>query len=445
MWQGLGQRWWQGLGRLKWPRSLSPSVFCSGPPRRIALGRVGDDWAPGQLIVSRDSEDAAAADLLGRVAEGEVQDFSVLDSLSERLARLDLPSHADLGLDTRLIAVPDGEEISAIAELMGRYLELRIDRPYGRASLLATPNAQMRIASVCATRLRPGDRDASYLEMMNAHARPAPGATLGTAVALLDSGIDTCGEFNVRRAANFIDDDHDVTDQWGHGTAVATLIRQLAPDAELYVAKVANDQGRVSEWDVLAALHLPPDVQVVNISLAFPLAGVDCPHCGRHSHVSRSRVFERILKRVCDADQQPLIVAAAGNDRQSQLAFPARFRDVIAVSSVTSSGALSPFSNHGVAAHDGKPHPNRFVLPGGAHESTEWVVEDPTTNKHWVGTSFAAGYASGIILNVIGADADGRPSNDDVLDRLKLSADRSSSNYALPTHGHGVMQLPSAW
>jgi Subtilase family len=429
------------VGKVPWPLWPSHGRVGASPPRCSEVEHVGD-WFPGQLILSRDLEDRAGAALLAGLRENEFEGLSLLESMERRLARLQLPRHETLGLETVLVAVPDGEEIPAISELMSRYLELSLGRASeGRASVLVTPNARLHLAAVCATELRPGDKEDCYLEMINADSGLVAGATEGTVVAVLDSGIDTCGEFNVGRAVNFIDDNDDVVDEWGHGTAVATLIRRLAPDAELYVAKVANDRGHVSEWDVLAALHLPTDVQVVNISLAFPLGTVNCPYCGRHSHVSRSRVFERILRRVCDREEQPLIVAAAGNDHQPQLAFPARFRDVISVSSIDSSGALSPFSNYGMAAHDGSPHPSRFVLPGGEHEDTEWVIEDPTIGKRWVGTSFSAGYASGIILNLIGGHRKHR-SNDAMLDLLRREADQSVRGYSPATHGCGLMRLP---
>ena len=71
-------------------------------------------------------------------------------------------------------------------------------------------------------------------------------------IAIIDSGVDTAhprirgaiksGRIKVCR--NFLSFDHeDYDDEFGHGTWVALLLLQVAPEAEIYVAKVANSQS----------------------------------------------------------------------------------------------------------------------------------------------------------------------------------------------------------
>lgn len=67
-------------------------------------------------------------------------------------------------------------------------------------------------------------------------------------IAIIDTGIDTndtlieaCMEENkIKDCRGFLDDPNDITDEHGHGTHVTRLILELAPSAEVYVAKVSN-------------------------------------------------------------------------------------------------------------------------------------------------------------------------------------------------------------
>ena len=47
-----------------------------------------------------------------------------------------------------------------------------------------------------------------------------------------------------------------MTDENGHGTVIAQILHDIAPEANLIVYKVADADGRVSEWDTIAALLL---------------------------------------------------------------------------------------------------------------------------------------------------------------------------------------------
>jgi subtilisin family serine protease len=65
-------------------------------------------------------------------------------------------------------------------------------------------------------------------------------------IAVLDTGIDASHEFikSVRRRIkdrkSFVRDDVSIEDNDGHGTHVAALLLDVAPDAEVYIAKVAT-------------------------------------------------------------------------------------------------------------------------------------------------------------------------------------------------------------
>jgi len=66
-------------------------------------------------------------------------------------------------------------------------------------------------------------------------------------IAVLDTGIDTSHEFikgsrrRIKDRKSFVKDDVSIEDNDGHGTHVAALLLDVAPDAEVYIAKVATD------------------------------------------------------------------------------------------------------------------------------------------------------------------------------------------------------------
>lgn len=72
-------------------------------------------------------------------------------------------------------------------------------------------------------------------------------------IAIIDTGIDNedihveiardVGRIKDCNCRGFVKDADDYQDRHGHGTRVARLILQLAPSAELYIAKISNDKS----------------------------------------------------------------------------------------------------------------------------------------------------------------------------------------------------------
>src|SRR5205814_4105514 len=235
------------------------------------------------------------------------------------------------------------------------------------------------------------------------------------------------------------------TDDYGHGTAVTEIIHDLCPTAEFIIYKVADAHGRASEWDTLAAIAVQSDAAIANISLAFGLEGGTCPHCGRESKNSRSAVFENMVRQLDKADDGPLIVAAAGNEALTELSFPARYDNVLAIESINKARELSQFSNRATIDQEGKNHQNVFVLPGGekpagALQPTEYVGTS-SAGQEYYGTSFAAAYASGLIAALWSQPAHSSDDRQQLLDHLRANADQSLPNYDYTIHGNGLMQF----
>lgn len=166
-------------------------------------------------------------------------------------------------------------------------------------------------------------------------------------VAIIDSGIDLPAKVSERRAdvqrhrdslhryKNFTPE----TSSWSdsspsfHGTNCASILLQVAPHAELYIANVVRKStGTPSPSSVSAALEwaLEKKVDIVSMSLGFDQM---------HEDISKQINLAR-LKGV-------LIFAAASNDGPNAPdwgAFPAWLSNVFCINSADSSGAKSWFN-----------------------------------------------------------------------------------------------------
>jgi subtilisin family serine protease len=264
-------------------------------------------------------------------------------------------------------------------------------------------------------------------------------------VLLLDSGVAADAPITVVDRRNIVDpkNPQNTQDDHGHGTAVALLIHDLAPNAQFIIFKVADATDRISEWDALAGVVAKSDAHVVNLSLQFGLLdnGKGCAICGRESQASRSAIFENIVDQLAKRKPRPVVIAAAGNYRDTDLAYPARFADVLAIGGITSRRVLSSDCNSGNTEQAGNPHKNHFVLPGGEWEPTqlEAVMTSPG-GKNWCGSSFACGFAAGLVADLLSRQGVQSFDFDKFVDGLRQRSDRNLTNYSPTLHGHGLMR-----
>ncbi len=245
----------------------------------------------------------------------------------------------------------------------------------------------------------------------------------GITVAILDTGIDADHElFGGRVSAgwDFVDDDDDPDDErawldadgdgfhdeiWGHGTHVAGIVAQVAPDVEMLSYRVLDSEGEGRVFAVAAAIFDATDRGADVINLSF---GLDSE--------SKSKMLRDAMKYAKDGDV--IVVAAAGNDGLANKRYPAADKEVMSVGALdVDAEEMASFANHGDWVEVAAPGVSVLsALPGGRFGT-------------WSGSSMAAPFVAGqaAILAAVSPD-----------DKAKqtLQAIRKSSRK--PDHGNRV-------
>ncbi len=210
-----------------------------------------------------------------------------------------------------------------------------------------------------------------------------------TIVAILDTGVDNDHDAlqgHLLEGWDFVDDDADPDDEamnldrdgnglvdeaWGHGTHVAGIVAQVAPDAQLVPYRVLDSEGIGRAFAVAAAIFDAVDRGADVINLSF---GLD--------HKSRSKVLKDAMKYAKDHDV--IVIAAAGNAGDDRKRYPAAEKDVISVSAADEAQqALAIFANYGGWVDIGAPGVSILsALPNGQFGL-------------WSGSSMAAPFVAG--------------------------------------------------
>lgn len=348
------------------------------------------------MVAVRHLSDAGARDLGVRY----------LQALHDRLRGLESGSRlAALSHSFHLAEVEEGGEVAAINRILRwhngegepRSLHGRVDA--AEPNLIFRPSATMGLPFML------GGSHQNYLRLMNVNDAWQSGVRgKGITIAIVDSGADPA-------LPKLVDDFYDIEsgnpihpaariDNDGHGTAMATLVREVAPDATIVGIRVF-DQNKLNLWNVLAgtgAAVFDCSAGIVSISLGYAQMPANCRACGASAQ-SRSLAFQYLLDGITQSPGKrgspPIYVAATGNDYSSTgFNFPAAYDSAVAIGSVTSTLARSAFSNYG------KNSPKYFFMaPGGEETPVGTVVEHVGAGGSIPcrGTSVATAYAAGML------------------------------------------------
>jgi subtilisin family serine protease len=177
-------------------------------------------------------------------------------------------------------------------------------------------------------------------------------------VGILDTGIDSLHYELVNRykgGYNFVAQNTHPWDGHGHGTHVAgTIAAELngvgvvgvAPEVDIYALKVLSDQGSGTSADILAAIDwcVQNHINIASMSLGGGL-GITAP-TGQAARVPvYSPTEELAYQNAYNAGL--LIIAAAGNDGEPVVMYPAAYQAPMAVGAVDQTLTLASFSDYG--------------------------------------------------------------------------------------------------
>lgn len=202
-------------------------------------------------------------------------------------------------------------------------------------------------------------------------------------IAIIDSGIDFNENINVVERKNFLDDDvlPLYEDNTGHGTAIAGIIasdgcnntlKGINPNVEIYSARVLDDNNKAPVSRIAEAIYwaIDEDVNIINMSFG-------------------TKKYSEVLHKAVKAAEEKgiLMFAASGNEgnvEDSNVEYPAAFKDVVAVGAASKAGEISEITSRGKELE--------LVAPGEEIDSVGWLGMDVVCN----GTSMAVPHAVGV-------------------------------------------------
>lgn len=210
-------------------------------------------------------------------------------------------------------------------------------------------------------------------------------------VAVLDTGIrkshPDIGVEKVVKEKKFAEGNLD--DGMGHGTAIASVITEIAPDTKLMNVKVLNDKGSGNLTNIMDGIEwaVNNNADVINMSLGS-LAYCASGHatCDLLSRVEREGVIS--------------VVAAGNEGPQRAPSIPALCPPSISVGATTDN-EVADFSSRGPAC--GNLYPNASAP--GVGITAAWPPDD---KKSLSGTSLSCPHVSGLMALLVQAN-NGKP------------------------------------
>ncbi len=379
-----------------------------------------------RLVIFNDGAEREAYDLLARMlAEPPVMASrfaSVADAVAAAAARA-----ATIMLPRFSVAAVDGAQSAHLAEMLTAEGLVKDTRPEFWMFALGQPpwaDDDQRTWGISAT----GADQSRYT-----------GA--GIRVAVLDTGIDLAHPDFVSRQithANFVPGEC-VVDIQGHGThcagtaaagspTAANVPRYgVAPDAELFIAKVLNNRGAGRELDIIAGIEwaLENGCDIISMSLGRA-AGPQEPFDPLYEDIAAEALAEGRL-----------IVAATGNDSDRRYRYvapvgsPANAPSILAVAAIEADGQVAPYSNGGVGT--GRVD---MAAPGSGVFSS---VPRPQLYRRLSGTSMACPHVAGVAA--LWAESDPSLRGRKLWDQLIAAAAPLAGQSAIDV-GQGLVAAP---
>ena len=355
---------------------------------------------PTHLIV--DFKDDISPQVL---AENPYVEIPISDySATDRLYRIDFPNASEAAAAAaRLADDPDVESVD---------YDVQATIPPDEVATAGDPSMEAECAAGAA---KPGDfpNDACFRYQWHLRQIGLPqawktGHGKGVIVAVIDTGVSRVGdlaETTFVPGYNFIANNANAADDHGHGTHVAGTIAQstnnklgvsgVAYGASIMPIKVLSAGGSGSMAGIAQGIRWAADhgAQVINMSLGGRFAVGTIANAVKYAR-----------------GKGVTIVAAAGNDGNGSVSYPARYPGVIAVAATQFDETTTFYSNWGpqidIAAPGGnvRVDQNGDGKPDGVLQHTIVPGNISKTDYLWfMGTSMATPHVAGVAALVIGA------------------------------------------
>jgi serine protease len=304
----------------------------------------------------------------------------------------------------------------------------------------------------------------------NVAADGAPGGR-GVIVAVLDTGVAYANRGPFRRSPDFsrfefvqgydfVAKNKFPNDRNGHGTFVAATVAEttnnlrgltgLAYGARIMPVRVLNTQGEGEASTIAEGVRFAVNhgARVINLSLEFS------------PNINASDIPELIEALRYAHRRGVLVVAAAGNEGRTAIAYPARAPDVVAVGATTEHGCLADYSNDGTGL--------TLVAPGGGADASlpgdpnchpeqpsgRSVFQETFTGSSvrrfglpsgYEGTSMASPHVAATAALIIASGVIGRhPTPGQIIARLRATARRLGGGGDERLYGAGLVNAAAA-
>ncbi len=268
----------------------------------------------------------------------------------------------------------------------------------------------------------------------------------GVKIAVVDSGLkkglSDINYNNVLRGYDFYNLDNNPTDDNGHGSHVTGIIAQatnngigpagIAPDVKILPVKVlgSDNEGLVSTF-IKGVKYAAARSHVINFSISFD----------KKNDVAKA-VFDKIYNKGTP------IIASAGNDSKTSVAYPAAYSSLISVAATDYNNVISYYSNRGRGLDLSAPGGDvtkdlngdgyadgilQQTFGGGSGPGGGYIL--------YQGTSMAAPHISGVAALLISQGVKGARN---IKRALTITAtDIGTAGYDT-TYGHGLVNAAAA-
>ncbi|WP_210366129.1 cell wall-binding repeat-containing protein [Bacillus sp. REN3] len=248
-------------------------------------------------------------------------------------------------------------------------------------------------------------------------------------IAIIDTGISPHPDLEIAGGKSFVPYTSSFSDDNGHGTHIAGIVAArnndigtvgVAPGALLYAVKVLDKNGDGYLTDIVKAIDwsITNNIDIINLSLGS---------------LDHSPALEYSIKKAYNSGV--MIVAAGGNEGNAEgygdnVAYPARYDSVIAVSAVDQQKRRGNFSATGNAIE--------YAAPGVGILSTY-------LNNRYArldGTSMAAGFVTGNLALL--KEMYPSMSNARLREQMRKTAIDLGTPGRDPWFGYGMVQSPQS-